>query len=73
MPSLKRIRELANEYLGFRYPKSAGDRLEMARFDREADTVSEFVAWMEADEWMAKIARKQQQPQPNKPRRHGND
>ena len=72
MPSLKRIRELANEYLGFRYPKSAGDLLEMARFDRAADTVSEFVAWMEADERMAKIASKRQ-PQPNKPKRHGND
>lgn len=69
MPSLKRIRELANEYLGFRYPKSASDRLEMARFDRAADTVSEFVAWMEADERMAKIAREKQQPQTKETRK----
>ena len=59
MPSMKWIREQANSFLNCVYPYGAKDRLSFAKYERQAAIVSELIFWMEAQEKLDKMAKKQ--------------
>lgn len=58
MPSMKWIREMANAFLDCIYPRDAKDRLALAKYNQEADTVCELVSWLETYDRMDRLAKK---------------
>lgn len=65
MPSMKWIRDKANEFLQLEH-NQVQNNLDLAKFNREIDIVSELVQWLEAKERMDKMARKARNEQKTK-------
>lgn len=65
MPSMKWIRDKANEFLQLEH-NQVQNNLDLARFNREIDIVSELVQWLEANERMDKMTKKARNEQKTK-------
>ena len=69
MPSMKWIKEKTNEFLQLEH-NQVQNNLDLARFNREIDIVSELVLWLEAKERMDKMAKKMKKETKSHERHH---
>ncbi len=65
MPSMKWIRETLSDYLNCYYQESGRDRLSAALYEQRADIVSEVAFWLETQEKIDKMAKKNNETKRN--------
>ena len=65
MPSMKWIKEKANAFLDCICPRDAKDRLALAKYNQEADTVCELVSWLETYDRMDRMAKNMEKEKNN--------